>query len=106
MDVKIPLDTHDIVLRGILERKRRQMEGEKKERELKNIEPIKDKYYFDLETETYLKKVAQKLFDDYEHLPNEKKQRVLEEITDEVTLRGPPETPIKILLRDTVNRLL
>lgn len=106
MDVRIPLDTHDIVLRGILERKRKQFERERQERELKNIEPVKDKYYFDLETEAYLRKVARKLFEEYGYLPNEKKQEVLEEITDEVTQRGPPEEPMKILLRDTVNRLI
>jgi len=98
-------ESEDIVLKGIMERKKRKSEKEHQERSIKDLESIREDFWLDIESEAYLKDAARILFKDYKNLPADKKRRVIEELTGMVTRRGPPEKPVKVLLKDIVNKV-
>ena len=112
MELK-PTESHDIVLQGILRRKheewlRRQEELKlkKAEEDLKELDVVHKDFYIDMETEAWLKSATEFLFKEFPDMDIEKKREVVKELTDEVTVKGPPKEPMKVVVRDTVNRVL
>jgi len=110
MEIK-PLDTHDIVLQGILKRKREQWQKEqeklklkKAEEDLKNLDVVHKDFYIDMESEAWLKSATQFLFKEFPDLGIETKREVVRRLTDEVTTKGPSKDPMKAVVRDAVNR--
>ncbi len=113
MDVKAPRNTHDIVLQGILKRKRREWlkrkeeeKAEKAEQDLKGLGVVSEKYYIDMETEAWLKSATELLFREFPGLDIGKKREVVEWLADQVSTKGPPEEPMKAVVRDAVNRVV
>jgi len=96
---------HDLIMRGLAERRRRMRERETNERELKELKAVKDEYYLDLEAEAFLKCAVDLLFKEYGRLPNDQKRRVVKELSLMLNENGPPEKPLKLLLREVVNKV-
>ncbi|MBN2518555.1 MAG: hypothetical protein JXB14_06920 [Candidatus Altiarchaeota archaeon] len=105
MKIQYSDDTEDPVIRGLIERRREQLRKEHEERAIKDLEPIREGFWLDMESEAYLKDAARILFKDYKNLEIRKKRRVMEELSDMITQRGPPDQPVKILLRDIANKV-
>lgn len=108
-----PSGTHDIVLQGILKRKRdlwlkeqERLKLKKAEEDLKGLDVVHKDFYIDMESEAWLKSATQFLFEEFPGLDIETKREVVKSLTDEVTLRGPPKDPMKAVVRDAVNRVL
>lgn len=113
MEIKTPKDTHDIVLKGILRRKhdawakkQEELKLKKDEDNLKELDVVHKDFYIDMETEAWLKTATKFLFDEFPDLDIETKRKVVKMLTDEVTIKGPPEEPMKVVVRDTVNKAL
>ena len=113
MEIRAPRDTHDIVLRGVLKRKHEEWlkkQGElklkKDEQDLKELDVVHKDYYIDMETEAWLKSAAEFLFSEFPNLDIETKREVVKRLTDEVTTKGPPKEPMKVVVRDMVNLVL
>ncbi len=113
MEIRTPKETHDVVLQGILKRKheewlKRQEEEKlkKAEQDLKELDVVHKDYYIDMESEAWLKSATQFLFEEFPDLDIEKKRKAVRELTDEVTVKGPPDEPMKVVVRDVVNRVL
>jgi hypothetical protein len=113
MDLKTPKETHDIVLQGILKRKREELlkrqeeeKLKKAEEDLKDLDVVHKDYYIDVESEAWLKSATQFLFEEFPNLDIGKKREVVKRLTDEVTTKGPPGEPMKVVVRDTVNKVL
>jgi len=113
MSVNPPKDTHDIVLQGIMRRKRKELEKmqkaeelKKAEEELKSLDVVHKDFYIDMETEAWLKAATEFLFKEFPQLDIGKKRMVVKMLTHEVTIKGPPSEPMKVVVRNTVNKLL
>jgi len=113
MEIRAPRDTHDLVLQGILRRKREEWlkkQGElklkKDEQDLKELDVVHKDYYIDVETEAWLKSATEFLFSEFPDLDIEAKRDVVGRLTDEVTTKGPPKEGIKVVVRDMVNLVL
>ena len=112
MEIK-PTDTHDIVLQGILRRKKREwlkrqeeLKLEKDEQDLKELDVVHKDYYIDMESEAWLKTATEFLFEEFPDLDIEAKRESVRRLTDEVTTKGPPNEPMKVVVRDTVNKVI
>jgi hypothetical protein len=108
-----PTDNSDIVLQGILRRKReewlKQQEAlklEKAEEDLKGLDVVHKGFYIDMESEAWLKSATEFLFREFGGLGLETKRAVVKSLADEVTTRGPPKEPMKVVVRDAVNRIV
>jgi hypothetical protein len=104
------METHDIVLQGILRRKREQwlkkqerLKQKQAEEDLKELDVVHRDYYIDMETEAWLKSATDFLFSEFPGLDIDKKREVVRRLTDKVSMTGPPKEPMKVLVRDTVN---
>jgi hypothetical protein len=113
MDIKAPPETHDVVLQGILRRKReewlKQQEAlklKKAEEELKGLDVVHKDFYIDMESEAWLKGATDFLFREFADLDIETKRAVVKQLADEVTTRGQPKGPMKAVVRDAVNRIV
>jgi hypothetical protein len=112
MEIK-PIDTHDIVLQGILKRKheawlkeQERLKLEQAEKDLKELDVVHQDFYIDMETEAWLKSATKFLFDKFPDLDIEVKRKTVKMMTDQVTVSGPPTEPMKVVVRDTVNRAI
>jgi hypothetical protein len=112
MELK-PFETHDLVLQGILKRKHQQWLKEqevlklrKAEEDLKELDVVHKDYYIDMETEAWLKSATEFLFDEFKNLDIETKREIVRQLSDEVTIKGSPNEPMKVVVHNTVNRVL
>jgi|GEM_PF-1740289 len=112
-EIIAPPDTHDIVLQGILRRKHEEWLKEqerlklrKAEEDLKDLDVVHKDYYIDMESEAWLKSATEFLFKEFPDLDIGTKRRVVGELADEVTIKGPPKEPMKVVVRDTVNKVV
>lgn len=112
MELK-PADTHDIVLQGILRRKREEwlkqqaeMKLRRDEEDLKGLDVVHKDFYIDMESEAWLKSATEFLFREFADMGLEAKRAVVKQLADEVTARGPPKGPMKAVVRDAVNRVV
>lgn len=101
-----PQARHDLIIRGLAERQRKKQERERAEKELRELRSVKSKFYLDLEAETYLNNAADLLIKEYPNLSPQRKERVIEELTSMIGKNGMPDKPVKILLRELVNKAL
>jgi len=113
MDIKAPPDTHDLVLQGILRRKREEWRKEqerlknmKAEQDLKDLDVVHKDYYIDMETEAWLKSATEFLFKEFPDLDIEIKREAVKQLTGQVSTFGPPKEPMKVVVRNIVNKLL
>jgi hypothetical protein len=112
MEIK-PIDTHDIVLQGILKRKREAwlreqaaLKLKKDEEDLKKLDVVHKDFYIDMESEAWLKSATEFLFKAFKNLDIETKREIVKQLADEVTIKGPPKEPMKVVVRDAVNRVI
>ncbi len=106
-----PVQTHDIVLQGIMKRKREEwlkkqaeLKLKKDEEDLKNLDVVHKDYYIDMESEAWLKSATEFLFKEFSGLGIETKRKIVAQLADEVTIKGPPDGPMKAVVRNAVNR--
>lgn len=113
MEIKAPPETHDIVLQGILKRKREQwlkeqerLKLKKAEQDLKDLDVVHRDYYISMEAEAWLKSATEFLFKEFPNLDIETKREVVHRLTDQVSMKGPPTEPMKVVVRDAVNEVI
>lgn len=113
MDMKVPPETHDMVLQGILRRKHEQwlkeqekLKLKKAEQDLKELDVVHKDYYVSMEAEAWLKSATEFLFKEFPNLDIETKREVVRRLTDQVSSKGPPAEPMKVVVRDTVNEVI
>ncbi len=113
MKIRAPRDSHDIVLQGILRRKREEqlkkqdeLRLKKAEEDLRNLDVVHKDYYIDMETEAWLKSAVEFLFKEFPNLDIKTKREVARQLVDQISITGPPREPMKVVVRDTVNRVI